>query len=169
MKDDKEIVLRYLSDTDKSNLAALANNKNISNNLRDIFPHPYTESDAQFFINLTQKESPQMNFAIEFRAELCGVAGLKPGTDVHRMTAEIGYWIGEPFWGNGIATRTVKLITRYGLEELGLTRIHCGIYEFNAASMRVVEKNGYQKDGIFKKAVFKNGKTWDEHRYSITK
>ena len=88
--------------------------------------------------------------------------------DVYKKTAEIGYWIGEPFWNKGIATEAVKLITDYGLKELGLVRIHTGIFEYNTASMKVLEKCGYKRDGIFEKAVIKNGQIWDEYRFSIT-
>jgi [ribosomal protein S5]-alanine N-acetyltransferase len=166
---DKEILLRPLVDTDKAAMAALLNNKNVSGNLRNIIRHPYTESDAQWFIDLTRNENPRVNFVIEYNGELCGLIGLSPRNDVYHQTAEIGYWIGEPFWGKGIATRTVKLITAYGFDQLGFVRIHTGVIEFNPASMRVLEKNGYEKEGIFRKSITKNGRLWDEHRYGITK
>jgi RimJ/RimL family protein N-acetyltransferase len=95
------------------------------------------------------------------------VIELTAQTDVYRRTAEIGYWIAEPFWNKGIATEAVKLITAYGLHQLDFVRIHTGIFEFNPSSMRVLEKCGYKKDGVFEKSVTKNGRLWDEHRYSI--
>jgi RimJ/RimL family protein N-acetyltransferase len=95
--------------------------------------------------------------------------GLVAEKDVYRRTANIGYWLGEPFWNNGIITKAVKLITDYGFNKLNFIRIHTGIFEFNIASMKVLEKNGYVKDGVFKKNIFKNGKVWDEHRYSKIK
>ena len=164
----KNIKLRSLNDRDSSALASLANNKKIWDNLRDIMPYPYTIENAIFFINLVKNEDPQLTFAIEYDGKLCGVIGLVAQQDVYKKTAEIGYWIGEPFWNKGIATEAVKLITDYGLKELGLVRIHTGIFEYNTASMKVLEKCGYKRDGIFEKAVIKNGQIWDEYRFSIT-
>ncbi len=160
-----DIKLRALNSEDIPQLARLANNFKVWENLRDLFPHPYSESDAAFFIDLCSKHDPQQNFAIEYQGELCGVIGLTPQQDVYRKTSEIGYWLGEPFWGKGIATKAVELMTRRGFEELGFVRIHTGIFEHNIGSMRVLEKNGYKKEAIFKKNIFKNGKTCDEHRY----
>ena len=85
--------------------------------------------------------------------------------DVYQKSAEIGYWIGEPFWGKGIATKAVELITKYGFDELNLNRIYTGVFEYNIVSMKVLEKNGFQKEGIFKNAVLKNDKVYDEHRF----
>ena len=165
MLQDKNIVLRRLEESDAPVLAALANNKKVWDNVRDILPHPYTLDDAHFFIGLVKPENPQLSFAIEYNGAFCGMIGLAPQKDVYRKTAEIGYWLGEPFWGKGIATRAVKLVTDYGFNEMGFIRIHTGIFEYNIGSMRVLEKNGYLKDGIFKKSIFKNEKLWDEHRY----
>ena len=86
--------------------------------------------------------------------------------DVYRESAEIGYWLGAPYWGKGIATKAVALVTHYGFETLRLNRIFTGVFSFNKASMRVLEKNGFTKEGIFKRAVVKNGITYDEHRYA---
>ena len=166
---DGEIILRCLTKDDRSSLANLANNKKIWDNVRDFLPNPYTENDAEIFINLTTQEVIAMTFAIDYEGQFCGVIGLVRQTDVYKKTAEIGYWIGEPFWNKGIATKSVKLMTSYGLQSLDFVRIHTGVFEYNIGSMRVLEKNGYTKDGIFKKSIFKNGKIWDEHRYSIIK
>lgn len=169
MLKENDIILQRLQNDDEAPLAKLANNKKVWDNLRDYMPHPYTEQDAETFIALTNGEEPPVTFAITCKGQFCGVIGLVRQSDVYKKTAEIGYWIGEPFWNKGIATAAVKLITEYGLNTLDLVRIHTGIFEYNTGSMRVLEKNGYQKDGIFKKSVFKNGKIWDEHRFSIVK
>jgi [ribosomal protein S5]-alanine N-acetyltransferase len=158
-----------LQDHDTGPLAHLANNKNISDNLRDFFPYPYSTADAIFFIRLVKKEDPQMTFAITYQGQFCGVIGLIGQPDVYCKTAEIGYWLGEPFWNKGICTAAVKLVTDYGLKKLDFIRIHTGVFEYNIGSMRVLEKNGYKKEGIFEKSVFKNGKIWDEHRFAKTK
>jgi RimJ/RimL family protein N-acetyltransferase len=164
-----KIILRPLNETDKSDLAQLANNKKVWDNLRDIMPFPYSVDDAIFFINLTKQEEPRMTFGIEYDGQLCGVIGLIAQQDVYRKTAEIGYWIGEPFWNKGIATQAVKLITNYGLNKLDYIRIHTGVFEYNIGSMKVLEKCGYKRDGVFEKAIIKNGKIFNEHRFSITK
>jgi len=163
------IILRRLTKNDRSALAVLANNKKIWDNVRDLLPFPYTENDALDFIRMTMEEEIPMTFAIEYEGRLCGVIGLSPQVDVYKKTAEIGYWIGEPFWNKGIATTAVRLMTSYGLQSLDFVRIHTGVFEYNIGSMRVLEKNGYTKDGIFKKSIFKNDQIWDEHRYSIIK
>lgn len=167
LESDNNIKLRPLALSDKLVLATLVNNKKIWDNLRDYIPHPYDESDAKFFINLTQKECPRQNFGIAYNDELCGVIGLIPQKDVHKKSAEIGYWIGEPYWGKGIATKAVALIINYGFEKLDLIRIYSGVFGFNKASMKVLEKNNYQKEGVFKNAIVKNGEIHDEHRYCI--
>ena len=164
-----KISLRPLENEDIKLLALLANNKKISDNLRDYFPSPYTEKDAEEFIQSAKHENPPTTFAIEYSGQLCGVTGLVLQQDVYRKTAEIGYWIGEPFWNKGIATTAVKLLTGYGFNQLDLVRIYTGIFEYNPASMKVLEKNGFEKDGIFKKSILKNGSIWDEHRYSKIK
>lgn len=168
LKKDK-IVLRPLDDKDASALAVLANNKKIADNLRDIFPFPYALDNAVFFINMVKQEKPTMTFAIEFDGVLCGVIGLVPQPDVYKNTAEIGYWIGEPFWSKGIATEAVNLITRHAFNELNFIRIHTGVFQHNTASMRVLEKCGFKNEGVFEKAVVKNGKILNEHRFAKIK
>ena len=163
------IRLRQLTLEDTKDLAALANNKKIWDNVRDYFPFPYTEKDAEKFINSVNSNLLPLNFAIEFNNEFAGVISLVPMDDVYRKSAEIGYWIGEPFWNKGIGEVAVNLITDYGLHQLNFSRIHAGIFEYNKASMRVLEKCGYKKEGVFKRSIFKNDQLWDEHRYAKTK
>jgi len=165
----ENIILRSLNNEDAPALAALANNKKIWINVRDALPYPYTLNDAFFFIDLIKNEDPQVSFAIEYNGAFCGMIGLVPQKDVYRLTAEIGYWLGEPFWNKGIITKAVALVTNYAFDELGFIRIHTGIFEYNTASMKVLEKNGYIKDGVFEKSVIKDGKIFNEHRYSKVK
>jgi RimJ/RimL family protein N-acetyltransferase len=160
-----EVKIRPLKLADSPSLAKLANNKKVWNNLRDSMPSPYDENDAKTFIELTEKENPRQNFGITYQGRLCGVIGVNVQKDVYRKSAELGYWLGEPFWGKGIATQAVKLITNYGFGELDLNRIYAGVFQYNSASMKVLEKNGYKKEGLFKNAISKNGKVCDEHRY----
>ncbi len=161
----EKITIRPLTQLDKPVLANLANNRKIWNNLRDYIPFPYKISDAEAFINTTEQENPRSTFAIEYDGKFAGVIGLVIQKDVYRRSAEIGYWIGEPYWGKGIATKALALVTEYGFKKLDLIRIYSGVFEFNKASMRVLEKNGYELEGIFKNAVVKNGNVCNEHRY----
>ena len=169
MLQEGNIILRPLCDSDANVLARLANNRKIWDNVRDLLPSPYGIDDANNFITLTQKENPQTTFAIEYDKEFCGVIGLTGQSDVYKRTAEIGYWIGEPFWNKGIATVAVKLVTDYGFNQLDFIRIHTGVFEYNISSMKVLTKNGFSQDGIFKKSILKNGQIFDEHRFSKTK
>ena len=163
---DGHIRLREFSDLDQLRLAELCNNKKIWDNVRDLLPSPYSEQNAIEFIHLCQQEVPTTTFAIEYHGELAGCIGLVKQTDVYRLGAELGYWIGEPYWGLGIATRAVELVTAYGFNKLGLVRIYSGVFEFNAASQKVLEKSGFKLEGIFEKSVIKNGEIHNEFRYA---
>ena len=136
------ILLRRLNLSDSEGVALLANNKKISDHLRDIFPHPYGIKDAQYFINSVINEDPQLTFGIECEGQFCGVIGLVPQKDVYCKSAEIGYWLGEPYWGRGIATIALGLIIEYGFKNLHLIRIYTGVFAGNELSIRVLEKNG---------------------------
>jgi RimJ/RimL family protein N-acetyltransferase len=166
---DNQLILRPFKDADAKCLAELCNNKKIWDNLRDYIPFPYTEENAIEFIKYCQAESPQQTFAIEYNGEFAGSIGLVMQTDVYRLTAEIGYWLGEPFWGKGIATKSVKLITKYGFNHHGLIRIYSGVFDFNKASQRVLVKAGFKLECIVEKSVIKNDIICDEHRYGLIK
>ncbi len=159
--------LRPLHESDNIALANLANNKKIWDNVRDAMPHPYREADANFFINMVKKENPNNILAIEYQGVFCGMIGLHPQKDVYRLSAELGYWIGEAFWGKGIATAAVQLMIQHGFDTLQLNRIYAGIFEHNLASMRVLEKCGFEKEAILRQAVVKNNIVLDEHRFAI--
>jgi [ribosomal protein S5]-alanine N-acetyltransferase len=163
------IVLRPTNQGDIKPMAMYANNKKVWDNLRDYIPFPYNETDAEWFINSLKNEAPQLTFTIEYEGYFSGLVGLVPQKDVYRYSSEIGYWLGEPFWGKGIVSEAVGMITDYGLNELNLVKIYAGIFEFNIGSMRVLEKNGYKKEAILEKSVFKNNQFWNEHRYAILK
>jgi len=156
------LILRPLYREDAPALSALANNKKIWDRVRDYFPFPYTETDAREFIATTQESDPPLSLALEHGGEFCGVIGLMPQSDVNRKSAEIGYWIGEPFWNKGLATEAVRQMCDYGFG-LGFARLQAAVFEYNGASMRVLEKNGFVREGIFRQAVYKNGRLWDEH------
>ncbi len=164
---ETNIKLRSLKKEDAGRLALLCNNKKIWDNVKDIFPHPYKLSDAHKFIDHCNNENPISTFAIEYNNELVGAIGLMPQTDVYRLSAELGYWIGEPYWNKGIATQAVKIIVEFGFTKLGLVRIYSGVFEHNVASMKVLEKAGFELECIAKNAIIKNGKICNGHRYAM--
>ncbi|HLN54163.1 MAG TPA: GNAT family protein [Lentimicrobium sp.] len=166
---DGDIVLRYLTTDDIPVMARLANNKKIAMNLRDAFPYPYSLEDAWRFFNMVEKMNPQTFFAIEYKGEYAGNISLMKGSDIYRNSAEIGYFIGEPFWNKGIMTKAVNLITEFGFNELGVVRIFTGVFSYNLASQRVLEKCGYIKEAVFKDSITKDGQIWDEIRYARLK
>jgi len=114
-------------------------------------------------------QDPATFFGIDYINEYVGNISLVPCEDIYRKSAEIGYFIGEPYWNKGIVTTAVNLITDYGFNYLGIVRIQTGIFEYNTASQRVLEKCGFLKEGIFRKSVYKQGKLWDEVRYAKLK
>jgi RimJ/RimL family protein N-acetyltransferase len=162
-----DVTLRIPDPADNIAIAELANNREVWDNLTDIMPHPYTVADANSFINMALNSEDQKIFAIEFQGVLAGIIGLHGHPGILRLTAEIGYWLGKPFWKKGIATKAVLLLTHYGITRLGLVRIYANVYDFNKASQRVLEKAGYRFEGIARKAVIKNGIILDDYRYSF--
>lgn len=162
-----EVSLRKLNESDNQIIAILANNRKVWDNITDVMPHPYSVRDANAFISMAQDSDTEIIFAVEFRGELAGVIGLHRQKDVFRLTAEIGYWLGEPFWNKGIATRAAKLATHYGITRLGLVRIYANVYDFNKSSQRVLENAGYRFECVARKAVIKNGVILDDYRYSF--
>ena len=165
----EDIKLRQFEDKDMQSVARLCNNIKIWDNVRDFLPHPYTQKHAQEFIRTCRGEVPQVTFAIEYKGDLTGCIGLVKQTDIYKLTAEVGYWIGEPYWGLGIATKSVNLIVEYGFYRLDLVRIFTGVFDFNKASQRVLEKAGFKLEGIFEKSVLKNGVIISEYRYAKVK
>lgn len=163
------VTLREFTGDDKYRLVELANNPKISINLRDGFPNPYTISDAVSFLGKYAKLDSSQILAIEYNGVYAGNIGLHKGNDVYRKSAELGYFLGEPFWNLGIMTKAVNLICDFGFTSMDIIRIHAGIFEYNPASMRVLEKCGFKKEGIFEKSVIKNGAFFDEVRYAKIK
>lgn len=134
--------------------------------MRDSFPFPYTVEDARAWIGFASGQCPETNFAIADVEEAIGGIGLRLGEDVFHRTAEIGYWLGEPHWGKGIATRAVQALTDYAFQSFDLARIQATVYEWNPASARVLEKAGYVCEGRLRKSITKDGKTIDQFLYA---
>jgi ribosomal-protein-alanine N-acetyltransferase len=154
---------------DEPSLARYANNRKISINLRDRFPYPYTEQDARDWVTFASASSPLINFAIEAGGEAVGGIGIIPGTDVFRRTAELGYWLGEPFWGKGLMTDAVTLVVPYFFRQFNLVRVFAGVFDRNPASGRVLEKAGFVLESRMRKAVVKDGEILDQLMYVMVR
>lgn len=143
-----------------------ANNRKVWLNMRDAFPHPYTAASAQAFLEIVAAQNPVTFFAIATPEEAMGGIGVTLSQDVHRLTAEVGYWLGEPYWGKGIMTETVVEFTGYSFDRFGLFRIYAEPYADNAASCRVLEKAGYTLEGRLRASVIKDGRILDQFLYA---
>ncbi len=147
---------------DVESIARYANNRKIWINLRDAFPHPYTRQHAREFIRSSRQRSPETTFAIAVDGEAIGGVGFVLHPDVERVSAEIGYWIGEPFWGRGIATDALGGLTRYAIETHGLTRVYALPFAWNAPSCRVLEKAGFVLEARLRRSAVKDGAVTDQ-------
>lgn len=143
-----------------------ADNRNIWINLRDGFPHPYLYKDGEIFIKMAKARKPETFFAIEVNSKAVGSIGFTLHDDVERISAEIGYWLGEEFWGQGITTEALKAVTRYAIKRHKLTRVYALPFEWNPASCRVLEKAGYVLEGRTRRSAIKDGKIIDQLLYA---
>lgn len=158
------VLIRPWQATDAQPLVTLANNKKIWDNVRDYFPHPYTAQDAEQWLALNVGIRPVLNFVIEVDSNFAGSIGMVPKTDIYRNNMEIGYWLGEPFWGKGIATKAITLICEEIAKDYPhINRICAEVFENNKASMRALEKNGFVLECIRKKAAIKNHQLLDDY------
>ena len=137
-------------------LAGYYNNIKIWNNLRDYIPHPYSIEDSIKFINSQSELTPVQNFAIKNEDEIVGGIGIALLDDVYKMNVELGYWVAEPYWGQGIATIAVGLMTEYVFANFAINRIVAEVFDYNRASMRVLEKNGFFLETVRRKGILKN-------------
>ena len=152
--------------SDAESLLRHANNRNIWLNLRDAFPHPYTKHDARAYIRSVRDRSPETTFAIAVDDEAVGSIGFVLRTDVERVSAEIGYWLAEPFWGRGITSEALAALTRYAIDTHRLTRIYALPFAWNLASCRVLEKAGYVLEARLRRSAIKDGQVTDQMQYA---
>ncbi len=164
---DLLIQLKEVTHIPLSELQVLANNRAIAQNLRDVFPNPYTLRDAADFINLANKGMLGYTFGIFAGDIFIGVGSIVPQEDVYRNNGEIGYWIGEPYWRKGYGTEAVKLLTRFAFDELRLLRVFANVFSENVASMKVLEKAQYSLEAVLRYSILKNGIVSDGYLYSI--
>jgi len=157
-----ELLFRTWRARDLDSLVEHANNRKIWLNLEDRFPHPYTLQDAEAWIGMNHLLiGPPVNFAIVVDGKAVGGVGVELLDDVHERTAKVGYWVAEPLWGRGIATAAVEFITGYAFSALPIDRLQAGVFDWNVASARVLEKAGYEQEGRLRRAVIKEGRVGD--------
>jgi RimJ/RimL family protein N-acetyltransferase len=154
--------------SDATSLARHANDRRIWINLRDLFPHPYSLTDAERYITAASKRRPATHYAIEVDGQAAGGIGYAMRSDVERISAEIGYWLGAAFWGRGVMTEALTAVTRSAFaENVDLRRVFAVPFAWNAASIRVLEKVGYQLEGRMRQSAVKDGQIVDQLLYAM--
>ncbi len=163
------ILLRPWREEDVIPCALLANDEGVAKNLRDAFPHPYTEQDARSFIGLclAADERDALYRAVEADGRFAGSIALMRGADVARRSAELGYWFGRAFWGKGIAAEAVRQMCGTGFAAWDVVRIYAEPFSRNRASCRVLEKNGFVHEGTMRQSVYKRGELLDSELYAL--
>jgi RimJ/RimL family protein N-acetyltransferase len=155
---------------DAEPLALQANDREVWLGLRDAFPHPYGIDDAKRFICMARQMSPETFFAIEANGKIAGGIGYTEHADVERIGAEVGYWLGRAFWGQGIATAALRLLTSHAFTaNAELRRLYAVPYCSNLGSARVLEKAGYRREGTLRQSAIKDGRVLDQWMYSIVR
>ncbi len=161
------IELREYKNSDAERLVDLANNKNVSRYLVDTFPYPYTQKDADWWIETGTKENGAETKVIEYDGEFVGSVGIVPQTGWRSHVAEIGYWLGEAHWGRGIVTNALNQMCQLAFATGKYYKLFAPVLGPNTASMRVLEKNRFRLEGVLKQEVFKHGEYFDLHRYAL--
>jgi ribosomal-protein-alanine N-acetyltransferase len=151
---------------DAAALREQINNPRVSINLRDRVPYPYTVDDANAFLRDSLDSDPTTNFAIEVEGRVAGGIGVILHADIYRYSAELGYWLGEEFWGRGIATTAVRGVSDAAFDGYGLHRLFALVFAWNAASMRVLEKAGFVREAVHRDAAYKDGRFVDEVQFA---
>src|ERR1051325_134962 len=155
--------------TDAESLQRHANNREVSRQLRDRFPFPYEIENARAFVDWVTKQPSPTVWAIDVKREAVGGIGIELHSDVERVSAEIGYWLGQQYWNRGIATDALKAVTTEAFKRLDITRLYAVPFADHAASVRVLEKAGYVKEGHLRQSAIKNGKIRDQFLFATYK
>jgi ribosomal-protein-alanine N-acetyltransferase len=164
-----EVRIRKWSEGDETELARHANNKKIFDNVRDLFPHPYTLEEAKKWIKFNTEIHPVENMAIVVDGRIAGSIGMMKMADIYRKNIEVGYFVGEEYWGKGIATAALQQYVDYVFRTFDATRICAPVIEDNKASQRVLEKAGFRKEARHIKSIYKNGQYHNEVVYALLK
>ena len=165
------VYIRPFRIEDAADVATALNNKNVQDNLRDGIPFPYHEQDAMDYIQTVLFSDPhtRYDFAIVADDRVVGSVGIYRLDNVHRYTAEMGYYIAEPYWGKGITTEAVRQACAYIFDNTDILRVFAEPYAYNTASCRVLEKAGFQYEGLLRQNAVKNGMILDMKMYAILK
>jgi RimJ/RimL family protein N-acetyltransferase len=162
------IVVREWEEADAEPVTRQANDRRVWRGLRDAFPHPYGIEDARRFIAKVRQMAPQTYFAIEVAGQVAGGIGYTGHSDVERIGAEVGYWLGHEFWGQGIATTALRLLTAHAFQaDPELRRLYAVPYSSNPASARVLDKAGYRREGTLRQSASKDGQVLAQWMYAI--
>jgi ribosomal-protein-alanine N-acetyltransferase len=161
--------VRRWAATDLSSLVTHANNRNVSRHLRDRFPFPYQVENGRAFLDWIVRQAQPTVWAIEVDGEAAGGIGVELQKDVERISAEIGYWLGEPLWGRGVVTEALTAVTAEAFRRFELTRIYALPFADNRASVRVLEKAGYTLEGHLRQSAIKDGIIRDQLLYAAYK
>lgn len=159
------VKLREWQMNDAERLTSLANNINVAKYMRNVFPHPYSIDNAKMFLETAIKEQKRF-FAITVNDELIGGTGIHLQDDIFVNNAEIGYWIGEAYWGKGYMSEAMTLITDHAFRNFSVNRLWLRIYGNNPRSMKIAEKAGYKLEAKFDKTLLKNGELLDEYIFA---
>ena len=162
-------VVRDWKPGDKDSLVRFANNRNIWRNLTHRFPHPYTKADADSWLSLLAKMSPPTHWAVEVQGEAAGGIGVILGEGVYAKSAHFGYWLGEPYWGRGIMTAAARRTAEYVFSTFNAVRLEAPVFEWNPASMRVLEKCGFTREGVLRRSVLKDDQLIDAVLYACVR
>ena len=157
--------------SDAQSIVPLANNEKIAGNLRNTFPYPYTLDDAHLFItkSIHQNKRKQLNKAIIINDSASGSISLLKQDDVSCKSGELGFWLGEPYWGQGIMTEAINQICKTAFDDSDSIRIYARPFAENEKARKTLEKAGFELEGIFKNSIYKNGKIMDSCMYALTK
>lgn len=161
--------LRRWKQSDIENVVKHANNYNVARYLTNAFPHPYTSEDSKAYIELVANENPAKVFAIDVGGYAVGSIGIFQQTDVHCKNAEIGYWLSEEYWGQGIMSEAIKQMVEYGFKTFDITRIFARPFGINAQSHKALLKAGFIQEAVFKNTIFKNNEFYDEVFFVVYK
>ena len=160
-------VVRDWARSDKASLLRHADNRNVWRNLTHRFPHPYTDAHAEAWFAMLEGMREPTHWAIEVDGEAAGAIGCMLGEGVYQRSAQLGYWLGEACWGRGIMTAAVKRVVPYAMERFHLVRLESPVFEWNPASMRVLEKCGFAREALLKASVLKDGELIDSVLYAF--
>ena len=160
-------VLRPFTPGDAESVADLANDRDVWRWVRDRFPHPYTRAHADDFIATAMTRDPPQNLAIEVDGRAVGSISVFLQGDIERVSGELGYWLGKPYWGRAIMTAAVRGMTRYAIDTFSLTRVFATLAATNVGSMRVLEKAGFVREGFMKQSAIKDGIVQDQYMYGF--